>query len=97
MHCWVIVEDGKALVSLDDAETVASQISSAQETFGLSPAQVRLAALIVDGHDLGAAAEMLGVSVNTVRTQLKRIFEKTGVRSQPALVRALLSARPPAR
>lgn len=96
-HCWVLIEDGKAIVSLDDAETIARRTESAREVYGLSPAQVRLAALIVDGHDLGAAAGLLGVSVNTVRTQLRRIFAKTGVRSQPALVRALLSAWPPDR
>jgi DNA-binding CsgD family transcriptional regulator len=31
------------------------------------------------------------VTVNTARTHLHRMFEKTGVRSQPALVGALLS------
>ena len=68
---------------------------AAREVYGLSPAQVRLARLIVDGQDLAAAADLLGVSVNTLRTQLQRIFDKTGVRSQAALVRALLSAEAP--
>ena len=95
LHCWVLLEDGKALVSFDDAETLVRRIASAREVFGLSPAQTRLARLIVDGHDLAAAAELLGVSVNTLRTQLQRIFDKTGVRSQAALVRVLLSAGAP--
>ena len=94
-HCWVLLEDGKALVSFDDAETVARRINDAQEVYGLSPAQVRLARLIVDGHDLAAAADLLAVSINTLRTQLQRIFDKTGVRSQAALVRSLLSAEAP--
>ncbi|CAN7649729.1 helix-turn-helix transcriptional regulator [Rhizobium sp. LjRoot254] len=91
MHCWVHLEDGKALVSFDDAETIARRIDQAREIYGLSPAQIRLARLIVDGHDLAGAAEILAVSVNTLRTQLQRIFDKTGVRSQAALVRSLLS------
>ena len=95
LHCWVLLEDGKALVSFDDAETVARRITGAQEVYGLSPAQVRLARLIVDGHDLAGAATLLSVSVNTLRTQLQRIFDKTGVRSQSALVRSLLSADAP--
>lgn len=95
MHCWVHLEDGKALVSFDDAETIARRIEQAQEIYGLSPAQIRLARLIVDGHDLKAAAERLTVSTNTLRTQLQRIFDKTGVRSQAALVRSLLSAEAP--
>jgi DNA-binding CsgD family transcriptional regulator len=97
LFCWVLLEDGKALISFDDAETVARRIASAREVFGLSPAQTRLARLIVDGQDLVAASNLLGVSVNTLRTQLQRIFDKTGVRSQAALVRALLSAEAPAK
>lgn len=95
MHCWVHLEDGKALVSFADAETIARRIHQAQEIYGLSPAQIRLACLILDGHDLAGAAELLAVSVNTLRTQLRRIFDKTGVRSQAALVRSLLSVDAP--
>lgn len=97
LYCWVLLEDGKVLVSFDDAETVARRIDGAQEIYGLSPAQVRLARLIVDGHDLAGAADLLAVSVNTLRTQLQRMFDKTGVRSQAALVRSLLSTDPPKR
>lgn len=95
LHCWVLLEDGKALVSFGDAETVARRIANAREVFNLSPAQARLARLIVDGQDLAAASDLLGVSVNTLRTQLQRIFDKTGVRSQSALVRTLLSTEAP--
>ncbi|MCY1667742.1 helix-turn-helix domain-containing protein [Rhizobium sp. SL86] len=95
MHCWVHLEDGKALVSFDDAETVARRIDREREVYGLSPAQIQLARLIVDGHDLAGAADLLAVSVNTLRTQLQRIFDKTGVRSQAALVRSLLSVEAP--
>ena len=63
--------------------------------YGLTPAQTRLAALIVGGQGLVEAAGRLGVSVNTARTQLRRMFEKTGVNGQPALVRALLSVLSP--
>jgi len=97
LHCWMIIKDGKALVSLDDTQAVERRIASAREVYRLSPAQVRLARLIVDGHDLTTAASLLGVSVNTLRTQLQRMFDKTGTRSQPALVRILLNTRPPSR
>ncbi|TDW32384.1 DNA-binding CsgD family transcriptional regulator [Rhizobium azibense] len=95
LYCWVQLEDGKALISFDDDEAVARRIASAREDFSLSPVQTRLARLIVDGQDLAAASDLLGVSVNTLRTQLQRIFDKTGVRSQATLVRALLSAEAP--
>jgi DNA-binding CsgD family transcriptional regulator len=95
LYCWVLLEDGKALVSFENAETVERRIWWAREVYRLSPAQVRLARLIVDGHDLAGAADLLSVSINTLRTQLQRIFDKTGVRTQAALVRSLLSADAP--
>ncbi|MDB5528142.1 MAG: transcriptional regulator, LuxR family [Devosia sp.] len=95
LHCWVLLEDGKTLVSFDDAQTLTRRIERAREIYGLSPAQVRLARLIVEGHDLAVAADHLSVSVNTLRTQLQRIFDKTGVRNQAALVRSLLSVDVP--
>ena len=95
LHCWVVLEDGKALVSFDNALLVARRIEQAATIYGLSPAQVRLARLIVDGHDLAAASEILVVSVNTLRTHLQRMFDRTGVRGQAALVGVLLSAEAP--
>lgn len=95
LYCWILLEDGKTMVSFDDVETLQRRIVSAREVFGLSPAQTELARLIVDGHDLAAASALLGVSINTLRTQLQRIFDKTGVRNRAALVRALLSAEAP--
>ena len=93
--CWVRVEGGLILVSFDDEATIEHRLSTAAVIFGLSPAQVRLSQHIADGHDLSQAAAALGISVNTARTQLQRIFDKTGVHSQPALVRVLLSAGTP--
>jgi DNA-binding CsgD family transcriptional regulator len=93
--CWVIADGGMVLVSFDDAGTTKRRLSAAALIFGLSPAQARLAALVLDGNDLAQAAAELGVSINTVRTHLQRMFDKTGVRSQPALVRVLLSVGSP--
>jgi DNA-binding CsgD family transcriptional regulator len=95
LYCWVVLEDGKALVSFDDTQAVARRIELARDVYGLSPAQMHLARLIVEGHDLAAAANALGVSVNTMRTHLQRMFDRTGARSRAALVRALLSAEAP--
>lgn len=92
--CWVIVESEMILVSMNDHEMTEKQLRVAASIYGLSPAQVELAGHIVAGRDLVAAASELGISASTARTQLQRIFEKTGVRSQTALVRALLSFAP---
>ncbi|WP_164721665.1 helix-turn-helix transcriptional regulator [Silicimonas algicola] len=50
---------------------------------------------IIDGCDLASTSERLEVSINTVRTQLQRIFDKTGARSQSGLIRTLLSVQTP--
>ena len=93
--CWVLVEDGKILVSFNDEQLLKRRIAVAQGIYGLTPAQAQLATLVAEGHDLSAAAGKLGVSVNTVRTQVQRMFDKTGAHSQSALVGLLLSAEAP--
>lgn len=60
--------------------------------FGLSPAEARLAQLLADGMSMEEAALQLGVSRNTVRSQLQAVFAKTGTNRQGDLVRLLLSS-----
>jgi len=93
--CWVLVEDGKILVSFNDEQLVRRRIAIAQNIYELTTAQTRLAQLIAEGHELAAASEKLGVSINTVRTHLQRLFDKTGARSQSTLIRVLLSTEAP--
>lgn len=97
--CWVLTEgsgSGAVLVSLNNLTFAQDQLDAAAVVFGFSPAQQRLAEQIASGHDLVSAANVLEISINTARTHLQRIFEKTGARSQVALLRLLLSVTPPA-
>ncbi len=89
--CWVIGDSGQIHISINDQRLAEERLETAAVVYGLSPSQVRLAQHIIAGQNLRHAAERLGVGVTTVRTQLERMFDKTGVRTQPALVRALLS------
>ncbi|RLQ20710.1 hypothetical protein DWB85_16400 [Seongchinamella sediminis] len=82
-------EDGPELVLLLQGavrDCVPSQ-SRLIETFGVTPAEAKLITHLVDGLTLTAAAEALGVSRNTARTQLSSIFTKTGVNRQSQLVK----------
>ncbi len=54
--------------------------------FGLTNAEARLAAAICQGHDLNTVASTFGVSRQTLRSQLKVVFAKTGARRQAELV-----------
>lgn len=56
------------------------------DLFGLTPAQIRLARLLMQGHSLPQAASATGLSRETLRTQLRSIFEKTGTGRQAELV-----------
>jgi DNA-binding CsgD family transcriptional regulator len=59
--------------------------------YGLTPAECRVALLLGDGHAPRKIANMVGVTDNTVRSQIKSIFSKTGVKRQGELIRLLLS------
>lgn len=58
--------------------------------YSLSPAEAKLAVILAEGESVEDAAEKLGISVHTARTQLKSIFAKTDVRRQSELVSMLL-------
>lgn len=58
--------------------------------FGLSPAECRIAALLAEGLSLKQIAQAQGTQHNTVRKQLRSIYQKTDTHRQPELVRLLL-------
>lgn len=92
---WVSIADMMLVVILGDDRLLKSKIAHAGSVFGLSPAQLRVSEAIARGLDLTTIAKLLGVQPNTVRTHVRRMFERLDVNSQPALVRALLNVDPP--
>ena len=54
--------------------------------FDLTPGEARVAVALVRGEQLNGIAAEHAVSINTVRTQLRAIFAKTGVARQSELV-----------
>ena len=65
-----------------------------RELYALTVVEARLAAWLSQGKSVEEAAAAMGVTVNTARAYLKRIYNKTGVRRQSELVRLLLLALP---
>lgn len=59
------------------------------DAFRLTPRESDVAVLIAHGHTVEAIADRLKIGVGTARNHLKRVFEKTGIRTQPALVAML--------
>ncbi len=60
--------------------------------FGLTPGEAKVTAALLAGHSLPAIARLHGTSMETVRTQIKRVRGKTGARSQAQLVGILARA-----
>lgn len=92
---WITIADMMTVVLLGDEQLLTSAIQHAGQVYGLSPKQLRVAEAIARGMSLSSTAEMLEVRPNTVRTHVRRMFERLNVTSQPALIRALLSTGPP--
>ena len=61
-----------------------------RHVYGLTPAEVQVATAIAEGETLNQYAERRGISRNTATSQLKRAFDKTGLKRQSELVRWLL-------
>jgi DNA-binding CsgD family transcriptional regulator len=93
--CWVAARSHQIYIFVKNQEMLEERLQAAAAIYGITPAQLRLAQLTIAGDDLRIAAKRLGVSVATTRTQMQRMFEKLGVHSQTALVRALLSVAAP--
>ncbi|WP_291891058.1 hypothetical protein [Maricaulis sp.] len=74
----------------DPITTVRSRQIAA--TYGLSPQEEMLASRIAAGDSLATVAQKTKRSVETLRTQLRAVFQKTEVRSQAELVQLVLCA-----
>lgn len=80
----------RALLILDDlAAKPRPKLQILKATFGLTPAETRLASLIARGISPEQAAEELRRSRETIRNQLKSIFAKTDTHRQAELVSLL--------
>jgi DNA-binding CsgD family transcriptional regulator len=60
-----------------------------RDVLGLTLGEARVAALVGSGRSPRAAAEQLGLTEETTRTALKRVFAKTGVSRQSELASLL--------
>jgi len=88
----------RALVLVADLkEAISADERLLGQHFSLTGAEGRLASLLVAGYTLASAARVAGVASSTVRTQLKSIFRKVGVRRQADLIRSLVKIRHPSR
>jgi DNA-binding CsgD family transcriptional regulator len=86
-----------AAVLVSDPERLAAPAEAhLRELYGLTPAEARVAAAVLDTEPLQHIADRLAVSVNAIRIHLQHVFDKTGTHRQAELVRLLMAHRLPA-
>ena len=67
-----------------------TSLSLLRNLYGLTRAEAEITQLLADGLSLEEAAERRTVTLNTARSQLKRVFSKTGAKRQSDLVRIVI-------
>ncbi len=86
--------DGEATtaVFLSDPTVAGMQTDALlRDLYGLSASEAEVSAALAQGYDIGQIALRRGVGRETVRTLIKRAFDKTGTRRQLDLVRVVLA------
>ena len=79
----MFITDPKALDLPDSAQLSA--------LLGVTPAEAKVSRALVQSGNYTEVAAALGVSVDTVRSQVKAIYAKTRVNNKAALTRLVLS------
>lgn len=62
-----------------------------RKTFGLTPAEIRIAVALCENGTIEEAAAKAGVAVSTVKSQLKQVYQKTGVDNRTRLTKLIVS------
>ena len=78
---------------LDETDPVQSS-SLILAAHGLTPAQSRVVALVVQGRSTPSIVNELHISTNTLQEHLHAVFDKLGIGSRRELVAALSPRRP---
>lgn len=84
----IFVTDPTSQATLPPAARIAAR-------FGLTATEAEVARLAAMGRGMPFVAEAMGVSINTTRTHLKAVYEKSGVNHQAGLARLMAQSFPP--
>jgi pimeloyl-ACP methyl ester carboxylesterase/DNA-binding CsgD family transcriptional regulator len=88
------VQQPRALVWVASQDEPVVSESGLCERYGTTPAEARLIRQLLTGQSLSEIASNLGVSLNTVKTQLQSVFAKVGVNRQSQLIQAVCTLPP---
>lgn len=89
------MEDHRGCVALylsDPESPTFVQAEALQKVYGMSPAEAAVAIGLANGLTLSEIARSNGVSQETVRSQLKSVFSRMGVKRQQDVIRVILGS-----
>jgi DNA-binding NarL/FixJ family response regulator len=75
----------------DPSSRPQSRGTTLRALYALTPTEVRVADLLLQGLEIRGIANRLGLTLETVRFHTKRVLSKTSTRRQSELVRLMLS------
>ena len=87
--------EGALVAVIDPENTRPFSTAMVAEAYGLTPAESEVCSHLVDGWTNGRIAEERRVSLDTVKTQIASIFQKTLTRRRSELIRLVLKSSPP--
>ncbi len=91
-HNQIAGSESSALVFISDpSSSPRPRAALMRQLYGLTPAESRLADLLMGGLEVRDGAERLHITLGTARFHLKRVLEKTGVHRQTELMRLMIS------
>jgi DNA-binding CsgD family transcriptional regulator len=86
---WLGAASSWLVILLDPERSDKVSADRIQRDLKVTSREAEVAALLFVGYGVPGIAARLGVTTNTIRTQLKSIFGKTGVHTQSELVRRI--------
>jgi DNA-binding CsgD family transcriptional regulator/PAS domain-containing protein len=84
-----------AAVFISNQVSVPPPSSVLETLYDLTPAEARVMLHISAGKSIADVSDTLGLSQNTVKTHLSRVYGKSGTNKQSDLVKLVLSLAPP--
>jgi len=84
-----IIKKGGSYMSPSIARKVIAHfnLSPSQKNDDLSPRQIEIIKLLVDGHSYSDIADKCYISINTVRSHIKNIYAELGVNKKADLIK----------
>jgi DNA-binding CsgD family transcriptional regulator len=85
------IHPGMAVLFLFGPGRFAAEVTVLMDLYGLTPAEAQVACRLAAGESPAKIGNDVGTTLNTVRTHIRRIFTKTGCRTQAEFMHAVLT------